>query len=221
MCGTDALQKQFKMLHLMNSGTSASQMSPTFEFGAVLLMCTFKETREHPLALIWRNASSLAILMVTRAGNSSTHSQDVLLSLKELTLMRETSLHSNHTPRSSQLHPTLSTLSSLHQLRSQMIWIPTHQFQALWMKKKKALTRIIWIKGGMTILQLLQLHQQSLLNMIHMIQINTKIQLPQFTLLRLQLILDLTNNLLHWSRLFQTLKMTFHLCSDTHREHIY
>src|SRR3954469_22208540 len=72
------------------------------------------------------------------------------------------------------------------------------------MKKKKVLTWIIWIKGGMTILQLLQLHQQSLLNMIHMIQIITKIQLPQFTLLRLQLILDLTNNLLHWSRLFQT-----------------
>src|SRR5205823_13390 len=32
--------------------------------------------------------------MVTRAGNSSTHSQDVLLSLKELTLMRDTSRHS-------------------------------------------------------------------------------------------------------------------------------
>src|SRR4051812_5083168 len=48
MCGTDALQKQLKMLHLVNSGTSTSQMSPTFEFGAALLICTFKETREHP-----------------------------------------------------------------------------------------------------------------------------------------------------------------------------
>src|SRR3954471_19808089 len=31
----------------------------------------------------------LGYLMVTRAGNSSTHSQNVLLSLKELTLMRD------------------------------------------------------------------------------------------------------------------------------------
>src|SRR3954470_2294375 len=75
-------------------------------------------------------------------------------------------------------------------------------------------------QGGHDHAPIAPLHQQSLLNMIHMIQIITKIQLPQFTLLCLQLILYLTNNLLHWSRLFQTLKMTFHLRSDAHREYI-
>ena len=70
MCGTDALLMLSRRPPLMNSGMDGSLMSPTFEFGAALPMCTYRRTRELDLAHTWRNVYSLATLRDIRAGSS-------------------------------------------------------------------------------------------------------------------------------------------------------
>ena len=66
MCGIDALQLLWTMLHPMNCGMDANQICPTSESGDRLHMCISRRTSAAHCAHIMKSACSLGTQMATR-----------------------------------------------------------------------------------------------------------------------------------------------------------
>ena len=114
MSGIDVLQLLWTMLHPMNYGMDANQMSPISESGDRLHMCIFKRTSTAHCAHIMRSACSLDTQMATRGGSSTTQLQSTPSSLSELILMSTLQFHHPHPLRlvSKPMHLTIQHLAS-------------------------------------------------------------------------------------------------------------
>jgi hypothetical protein len=116
MSGIGCLQPHCLALHPSKRSISKNPMSPTSEYGGALPMCISSEISAILSNLITKNASSLGILLATRAGSSITQSLSAPLSPRELISMKGTFL--GLLKRKSMLFPPLLALLTLFPLLS-------------------------------------------------------------------------------------------------------